>query len=117
VRGGRILVTDGNSPSRIFSNPCNGACYIKRRGSLLLICLPHENPKSAAPETITNPKEGFETAAATGVVARTVALELDEPAVFRADHPFIFVIRDNRTGCVLFMGRVANPTALGSWKR
>src|SRR5262245_17584153 len=56
-------------------------------------------------------EEGTEAAAATGVVATTVALELDEPAVFRADHPFIFVIRDNRTGSILFMGRVANPAA------
>src|SRR5262249_7927095 len=56
-------------------------------------------------------EEGTEAAAATGVVAKTVALELDEPAMFRADHPFLFVIRDNRTGSILFMRRVANPAA------
>ena len=56
-------------------------------------------------------EEGTEAAAATGVVAKAVALVLGEPAVFRADHPFIFVIRDNRTGSILFMGRVANPAA------
>ena len=54
-------------------------------------------------------EEGTEAAAATGVVATTVSLELNEPAVFRADHPFIFVIRDNRTGSILFMGRFINP--------
>jgi serpin B len=29
--------------------------------------------------------------------------------VFRADHPFLFLIRDRATGCVLFLGRIENP--------
>ncbi len=51
-------------------------------------------------------EEGTEAAAATGVVM-TKALHI-EP-VFRADHPFIFIIKDNRSGSVLFMGRLMNP--------
>ena len=55
-------------------------------------------------------EEGTEAAAATGIImAPTAAPVRDEPAVFRADHPFAFLIRDNQTGSILFMGRVMNP--------
>lgn len=50
-------------------------------------------------------EEGTEAAAATGVVVRVVAA----PIEFRADHPFIFLIRDRETGAILFTGRVLNP--------
>jgi serpin B len=52
-------------------------------------------------------EEGTEAAAATGVVV-TLRAAPAHP-VFRADHPFLFLIRDNRSGSVLFLGRVANP--------
>jgi serpin B len=56
-------------------------------------------------------EKGTEAAAATGVVVQTTsALRVPVPrAVFRADHPFFFVIRETRTGTLLFAGRVVTP--------
>jgi len=56
-------------------------------------------------------EEGTEAAAATGViVSRALAVQRPlPPIVFRADHPFVFLIRDNRSGGILFMGRVNDP--------
>ncbi len=52
-------------------------------------------------------EKGTEAAAATAVgMTRGSA---GSSAVFRADHPFIFIIKDNRSGSILFMGRVMNP--------
>ena len=56
-------------------------------------------------------EEGTEAAAATAVLmtkARAARLPEVTP-VFRADHPFLFLIRDTQSGEVLFLGRVLNP--------
>lgn len=54
-------------------------------------------------------EKGTEAAAATGVVVGVTSAPVDPPAKFRADHPFLFLIRHNRTGAILFLGRLANP--------
>jgi serpin B len=50
-------------------------------------------------------EKGTESAAATAVGMGPSG----KPLVFRADHPFIFIIRENTTGSLLFIGRVTNP--------
>jgi serpin B len=54
-------------------------------------------------------EEGTEAAAATAVIMGRGA----PPPVptFRADHPFLFLIRENTTGSILFVGRVVDPTS------
>ena len=53
-------------------------------------------------------EEGSEAAAATGVVMVEKAMMMDK-AVFRADRPFLFIIGHNKTGAILFIGRLSNP--------
>jgi serpin B len=51
---------------------------------------------------------GTEAAASTAVVMDRVSKP--PRGIFSADHPFIFLIRDAKTGSILFMGRVSDPT-------
>ena len=53
-------------------------------------------------------EEGTEAAAATAIIGIGSAPE--QIPVFRADHPFLFFIRDNNAGSILFMGRVTDPS-------
>jgi serpin B len=51
-------------------------------------------------------EEGTEAAAVT---AAFIDRSLPDLPIFRADRPFAFMVRDTRTGCILFMGRLVNP--------
>jgi serpin B len=54
---------------------------------------------------------GTEAAAATAVVMKRMSISHEEPPVdFRADHPFLFLIRHRDTGAILFMGRLTDPS-------
>ncbi len=55
-------------------------------------------------------EKGTEAAAATAVVVRLGCAAPSKIPQFRADHPFIFAIRDRGTGSILFIGRVTNPS-------
>ncbi len=53
-------------------------------------------------------EEGTETAASTAVAFDEIGVT--KRPVFNANHPFLFLIRDNQTGLVLFIGRVGDPS-------
>jgi serpin B len=54
-------------------------------------------------------EEGTEAAAATGVTMKLTSIGPGKIPVFRADHPFVFLIRDTHSGSILFLGRTLNP--------
>jgi serpin B len=57
-------------------------------------------------------ESGTEAAAATAVTAVAGAAMQQEssPIAFRADHPFLFFLRDKTSGAILFAGRVSDPS-------
>jgi serpin B len=56
-------------------------------------------------------EEGTEAAAATGVVMGTRAAMIGAPPIeFKVDHAFLFFIRDDRSGAILFAGRIEDPS-------
>lgn len=56
--------------------------------------------------TITVNEEGTEAAALTQVGFMPLSSQIR----FIVDHPFLFLIYEHRTDCLVFMGRVANPS-------
>ena len=58
-------------------------------------------------------EKGTEAAAATAVIMiRSTSLPVSEPftPTFKADRPFLYLIRDNETGSILFLGRMNEPS-------
>jgi serpin B len=55
-------------------------------------------------------EEGSEAAAATAVIMDRAPSPVRQRFNFRADHPFVFLIRDRHTETVLFVGRYSGPT-------
>jgi len=55
-------------------------------------------------------EEGTEAAAATAVIMGLPG-PVVTPISFRANHPFLYLLRDTRTGSILFLGRLSEPPA------
>jgi serpin B len=55
-------------------------------------------------------EEGTEAAAATAVIMGETAVGPGSSKIFKADHPFIFIIQEKETGNILFIGKVVDPT-------
>ena len=53
-------------------------------------------------------EKGTEAAAATAALME-IKGEVGKPVEFRADRPFLFMLRDRETGAILFVGRVLDP--------
>ena len=53
-------------------------------------------------------ENGTEAAAVTAVLMKTMAafVPVEDPKEFIADKPFIYFIRDNNSGAILFMGEI-----------
>ncbi|MFX0133570.1 MAG: serpin family protein [Candidatus Hodarchaeota archaeon] len=54
-------------------------------------------------------EEGTEAAAATAALATLGAAPSEPAPIFKADHPFLFLIRDVKTNSILFLGRIMDP--------
>ena len=53
-------------------------------------------------------EEGSEAAAATAVIVHRESAS--QTVQWKADRPFLFMLRDKLTGMLLFQGRVVDPT-------
>jgi len=53
-------------------------------------------------------EKGSVAAAVTAVIIKTTSA-LKQDIFFNADHPFLIVIREKKTGSILFMGSVMEP--------
>lgn len=60
-------------------------------------------------KAIVNVDEAGTEAAAATIVEADGKDDPDEVKTFKADRPFVFAIRENKTGLILFMGRVTDP--------
>ena len=56
-------------------------------------------------------ENGTEASASTAVVMAAASMAPSQPVTLHVDRPFIFAVRDTKTGAILFLGRVIDPSA------
>ena len=93
------ILTEMGMPTAFMPNQADFT-GINRYGGLFISMVVHQ-------AFIDVNEVGTEAAAATGIVEELGAVFPTK--MFRADHPFIFMIMDKQTGSTLFIGRVMNP--------
>lgn len=103
--GMRLAFQDGpeGRPRADFSGISDQA--VRRDGCLHISKVVHQ-----ARVEVT--EEGTKAAAATAVIMAVTPVTAHRPpprAFFKADHPFLFLIRDRSTGSILFASRIARP--------
>ena len=72
-----------------------------KRGDLFVTDVTHET-------LVDVNEEGIEAASFTGLISAD-AFGDDPPPVVRADHPFLYLLRDTSSGCIVFIGRFVEP--------
>jgi serpin B len=55
-------------------------------------------------------ENGTEAAAATAAIISLKSALREDPVIFNADHPFLYLIRDHQSGSIIFMGRLVRPS-------
>jgi serpin B len=55
-------------------------------------------------------EQGTEATAATAAIIGLKSSLRDEPVTMNADHPFVFFLLDQQTGCIIFTGRLVKPS-------
>ena len=88
--------------SRIFGGAADFSGMVSGGQGLALAAMVHK-------ACIDINEEGTEATAVTAPPFTITSIQRQGPAVFRADHPCLFLIRDKNSGCLYFIGRIMRP--------
>ncbi len=98
---GKVLQTMGMTDA--FHLPSADFTGVTGKADLFITAVLHQ-------AFVETNEEGTEATAATALPTGRSKSSGKVPPTFLADHPFLFLIQENRTGSILFLGRVSDPT-------